>query len=173
MADSAVGILNQVGPGAGIGKGIWRPLKASEVVEKGTMGIITAGYVLDGTDAASSLFAGVFTGEAGRVNEFGEIAPYPNDVSANGIITANGTDGITFARMHTKGLFFFSCGASVDATSLGVECEIDDNQTVDLAAGTTNHVKCGYIVGWRVNGQNWKKFASGCLAIVRIDAHCR
>lgn len=175
MADSAVGLSNQVGVGTGIGKGIWRPLKASEVVEKGTMGIFTAGYVLDGTDAASSLFAGIFTGEAGRADAAtGRIVPYPQDQTGDGIITASGTDGVTFARMHTKGLFRFTpVNTAAGATSLGKECEISSNQEVDLAAGTTNHVLCGYIVGWSIGGKDWVKYASGALAIVRIDIHCR
>lgn len=175
MADSAVGLSNQVGVGTGIGKGIWRPLKANEVVEKGTIGIIVSGYVLDGSDTSGGLMAGIFTGEAGRADAAtGRIVPYPTDQTGDGIITASGTDGVTFARMHTKGLFRFTpLNTANQADALGKECTISSNQEIDLAAGTTNDVACGYIVGWSIGGKDWVKYASGALAIVRIDIHCR
>jgi hypothetical protein len=85
----------------------------------------TAGYATNGADTASFLFAGV--------------AYETVDNSA-------GAAGDKSIRVEKTGDFEFAFGAGNAAQALvGTAVYITDNQTVDLAATTTNDVLVGYI----------------------------
>lgn len=149
MASATAAISSMVKSGVVNGRGVPTPMKASASGYKGCMGIFTSGYCLDASDAASSVFAGVFAED----------------------VTGGATDGVVFGKLLKTGIFAFGAPNGA-ATDLGKECTISSNQEVDLAAATTNDVACGKIVGWQVNGVNWVKFATGAKALVKINGYC-
>jgi hypothetical protein len=125
--------------------GMLKSMKMAAVsIPKGVLACInTSGYVTNGADTANYLFAGVSYEAA--------------DNSA-------GSAGDREIRVEKKGEHTFVFGAGNAAqTSIGKECCITDNQTVDDAATTTNDVKCGVIA----------EVISATLVRVRIDNYAK
>jgi hypothetical protein len=113
-------------------------LEAGDVVYKGTLGMRDSdGYIKDGADTASHTFAGVF-----------------DESKSN----AGAADGAEEAKMWKSGVFEFVAASATQAW-LGVTVYIVDNQTVALAATTTNDIAVGKVV----------KLVSASLVRVRID----
>lgn len=150
MSATTVDIYSDYSTGTPGSRGILVPIKASAVIKKGTLCIITAGYLDDGADAASSVFAGVAT--AGK--------------------TGGAADGDESVRVKRKGLFKFAMTGGSAAADLGKELEIKTNQEVGLAADTTNHVKCGRLIGWCDSaGNELAEWVSGAYCIVDITGY--
>lgn len=145
MADATAAVSSRRRSGLG-GRGIRQPVKASETIEKGTFVIITAGYLVDGGDVASSVFAGV----------------------AKETVTGGATDGAEMCEVAKRGIFAFAAASSA-ATDLGKEVYIADNQTYVVAAPGTGDIKCGRVVGWDTSDGKW---VSGAKALIKIDAFC-
>jgi hypothetical protein len=86
--------------------------------------------------------------------------------------TGGAADGDVSTRTRRRGLFAFAMTGGSAATDLGKEAEIKTNAEVGLAADTTNHVKCGRIVGWctaaKVPLAEWQ---SGAYCVVCIDGY--
>lgn len=118
-------------------------VKASTTVYGGSLvnRLTATGLIQPASDVASVTFAGVSM----------------ERVAGN----AAGTSTITLAR---TGVFEFAYSAG-DATEAvcGSEVEIKDDCTVQLAATSTNHVKCGII----------EEFVSASKVRVRIDGYCK
>lgn len=104
-----------------------KSLKMAAVkIPKGVLACInTTGYVTNGADTASFLFAGV---------------------SYEQVDNSAGAAGDKEIRIEKNGEHLFAYGAG-NATQASVSKEIciTDNQTVDDAATTTNDIKCGVI----------------------------
>lgn len=104
-----------------------KSLKMAAVkIPKGVLACInTTGYVTNGADTASFLFAGV---------------------SYEQVDNSAGSAGDKEIRIEKNGEHLFAYGAG-NATQASVSKEIciTDNQTVDDAATTTNDIKCGVI----------------------------
>ena len=122
-----------------------KSLKMAAVkMPKGVLACInTSGYVTNGADTASFLFAGV---------------------SYEDVDNSAGSAGNMEIRIEKTGehLFVFGAGNAAQ-TSIGKEVCITDNQTVDDAATTTNDVKCGVIA----------EVISAGLIRVRIDNYTK
>lgn len=146
MADATAAVNSWRGTGTPGSKGIPSPVKALETIEEGTLTIITAGYVLDGTNAAASVFGGVAAED----------------------VTGGATDGAEMVRLIKRGLFAFAAAASA-ATDLGKEVYLADNQTYVVAAPGTGDIKIGRVVGWDTDNGLW---IAGAKAIIKIDAYC-
>ena len=122
-----------------------KSLKMAAVkMPKGVLACInTSGYVTNGADTASFLFAGV---------------------SYEDVDNSAGSAGDKEIRIEKSGEHLFAFGAGNAAqTSIGKEVCITDNQTVDDAATTTNDVKCGVIA----------EVISAALVRVRIDNYAK
>jgi hypothetical protein len=117
---------------------------AAVKMPKGVLACInTSGYVTNGADTASFLFAGV---------------------SYEAVDNSAGSAGDKEIRIEKTWEHTFAFGAGNAAqTSVGKEVCITDNQTVDDAATTTNDVKCGTIA----------EVISGSLVRVRIDNYTK
>jgi len=122
-----------------------KSMKMSNVkIPKGVLVCInTTGYVTNGSDTASYLFAGV---------------------SYELVDNSAGSAGDKEIRVEKSGEHLFAFGAGNAAqTSIGKEVCITDNQTVDDAATTTNDIKCGVIA----------EVVSATQVRVRIDNYAR
>lgn len=108
----------------------------------GTLVITTAGYGFTGADTASSEFGGVLV-----------------EPVAVGDLTA---------RVRRKGVYAFDMTGGSAASDLGKEVEVKTNSEVGLAGDTTNHVKCGRIIGWDTVDGIW---TSGAKCLVCIDGY--
>ena len=122
-----------------------KSLKMAAVkMPKGVLACInTSGYVTNGADTASFLFAGV---------------------SYEDVDNSAGSAGNMEIRIEKTGehLFVFGAGNAAQ-TSIGKEVCVTDNQTVDDAATTTNDIKCGVIA----------EVISAGLVRVRIDNYTK
>lgn len=148
MADSAVGLNSFRTMGLTSGKGFKTPVKASEVIEPGTLVIITAGYALDGSNSASSVFGGVSAEKE--------------------IITGGAADGDVMIRLHRRGIFAFGAASSA-ATDLGKQVYLADNSNYVVAAPGTGDILIGRVVGWDTTDGLW---VSGAKALIKIDSFC-
>lgn len=122
-----------------------KSLKISNVkIPKGVLACVnTSGYVTNGSDTASYLFAGV---------------------SYEQVDNSAGSAGDKEIRVEKTGEHTFAFGAgNATQASVGKEVCITDNQTVDDAATTTNDIKCGAIT----------EVLSASLVRVRIDNYAR
>lgn len=111
------------------GKLIAYPLGAAKTIYQGALVVTdgTTGLLEAGTDAASKNFVGI-------AYESGE----------NG----SGAAAAISCRVRKTGTFLFALtGTAVSNAAIGKAAYISDDNTVALAATTTNDVLCGYIVG--------------------------
>jgi len=89
----------------------------------------TSGYLVEGSDTASEIFAGVGAEEV------------DNSAGASGALTA---------KVYTDGIFDFTLqGGGAAVTDIGTRVFVKDNQTVAKAADATNDIPCGTIVAIR------------------------
>lgn len=70
--------------------------------------------------------------------------------TASGIVMGVSTQAVDTALGHTKcpvkrGRFWFANNGNITAAKIGLQCTVVDNQTVGLAADTTNDVIAGTI----------------------------
>lgn len=153
MAATDVGILdNYYGTGVPGSNGWLVPVGAAVAtppepdIKEGTLTIITAGFLLDGADSATSVFGGIATED----------------------VVAGAADGDVTTRTRRHGIFAFAMTGGSAEADLGKEVEIKTNAEVGLAADTTNHVKCGRIIGWdTVDGL----FATGAKCLICINGY--
>ena len=103
------------------------PVAASQKIFGGALVAVNAdGYALEGSDTAGLIFQGVAMGQAD--NSFG----------------ANGAISVVVRR---KGLV--KCViAAITQANVGDKVYLVDDQTVGLAATTTNDILCGKIAGY-------------------------
>lgn len=71
--------------------------------------------------------------------------------TANGLVMGISAQQVDTAVGHTKcpikrGDYWFNNNGNITAAKIGLFCEVVDNQTVGLAADTTNHVVAGEIL---------------------------
>jgi hypothetical protein len=108
------------------GKVIPLPVVANDCIFGGSLTAVNAaGYLNPGSDTAGLIFAGVADDRA------------DNTGGAAGDINCN-------VRRH--GLYLFAIAAATVA-NIGDDAYLVDDQTVGLAATTTNDIKCGTIWG--------------------------
>lgn len=121
------------------GEMIEYPVKASVTIYKGAIVAIdtSTGYVCPGTDATSRIFAGIAVEKADN---------------------SSGSNGDETVRVYRKGVFQLACSSAAQ-TWVGKKVYIVDDNTVALAATTTNDVLVGTVVS----------FESSTLVKVAID----
>ena len=99
------------------------PVKAAAHIKKGSLVCAdNTGYVRPGSDSANFVFLGVALEEADN--------------------TA-GADGDIAVRLQCLGIFSFGKSGAITQASVGQALCIVDDQTVALAAATTNDIPCG------------------------------
>ena len=83
-----------------------------------------------------------------RLSSDGKVQPGGDTASTTfgGVAVRRALAADTHVDTYTEGEFLFTFGAgSLTAASIGVEVYITDESTVDVAATTTNDIKCGII----------------------------
>lgn len=93
-----------------------------------------AGYALPGSDTAGLIFHGVADARADNTG---------------------GAAGDIDVVVRRKGVFLFAMGTAITIANVGDTVYLVDDQTVDLAANTTNDIKCGTIVEYYSTTQAW------------------
>lgn len=102
------------------------PIEAGDVIYAGTLVIRDAdGYALKGADTASCTFAGV---------------------AADTVSNAGAADGAAEVAVYVEGTYEFAFSGTASQATVGVAVYVVDNQTVALAATTTNDVLVGKVV---------------------------
>lgn len=97
----------------------------NDCIYAGTLVSVNAeGYAVPGADTLGQIFQGVAEARA------------DNTGGANGAIKV---------RVRRKGLFKFTLGTAITIANVGDAVCLVDDQTVDLAANTTNDIACGTI----------------------------
>lgn len=114
------------------------PMSAVKIWKGTLVAINTSGYAAKGADTASFLFAGV--------------AYETVDNSA-------GAAGDKKIRVEKTGEYLFNFSGTASQADLGKAVYLVDDNTVALAATTTNDVLCGYI----------QEFVSASTVRIRID----
>jgi len=102
------------------------PVKASTKIVEGALVNLTGGYATNATDTASDIFVGV-----------------ADETADNSAVAV---DGNIRVKVVPKGVIEVVAGFSAAATDCGVKVYAMDNQTVGLAATTTNDILVGRIV---------------------------
>lgn len=99
------------------------PVKAATRIYKGSLVCADAtGYAVPGADTAGYTFFGVAIEDADN---------------------SSGAAGALSVRVQTSGIFSFAKSGSITQASCGAQLCIVDDQTVGLAATTTNDIACG------------------------------
>ncbi len=102
------------------------PVDDGDTIYAGTLVMVnTAGFAVKGADTASNLFVGV---------------------AADTVNNASGADGDKKVAVYTEGTFEFAFSGTAAQADVGKSVYAVDNQTVALAATTTNDVLVGKIV---------------------------
>ncbi|MGA2191750.1 MAG: hypothetical protein ABSG42_00015 [Nitrospirota bacterium] len=100
------------------------PVKGGVVIYAGGMVCIgTDGYAVPAADTAGLTFVGVSRGH---------------------VHNTNGASGAVMVEVWRKGCFEFST-AGMTLANVGAAIYAEDDQTVALSAGSTNHVACGTV----------------------------
>ena len=104
------------------------PVKASTTIYKGALVAIdtSTGYAVPASDAANRIFVGVAVEKADN---------------------SSGSSGDETVRVFRTGTFQFNC-SSADQTWVGKKVYAVDDNTVALAATTTNDVLVGVVVSY-------------------------
>ena len=100
--------------------------EATKILEGALVSVNAAGYAVNATDAANDRVVGVATKTADNTS---------------------GADGDIHVEVWTDGVHDFVSGFSATIANVGDKVYVVDNQTVDLAATTTNDVLVGIVVG--------------------------
>jgi len=117
------------------------PVAESTKALCGTLKNLNAsGYLEEATDAASKVFLGV---------------------GAEEVDNSSGSDGDKRAQVHTDGIFLFTLSGGAAITDIGTNVYVKDNQTVAKAAGASNDVPCGTIVGYHSSTKVWVDISIG------------
>ena len=96
-----------------------------DIVYKGALVMVSAaGYAIAGDDTADCFFVGL---------------------SLKEVDNSSGSAGDTSVRVNREGTYVYACTGMTQA-NVGDTVYIVDDQTVGLAATTTNDVQCGTIV---------------------------
>lgn len=126
--------------GRDIGRAVPAKVKASTTVYGGSLvaRLTSTGLIQPGADTASTTFAGVL-----REHKTGNAS------------------GTTACEVWQEGDFEFGFSGTATEADCGKLVYLVDDQTVALAATTTNDIACGYIT----------EYVSASKVMVRIDAH--
>ena len=101
------------------------PVKAAVRIYKGSLVCAdSTGFAVPGADTASYVFLGIALEEANNTS---------------------GANGAQTVRVQTLGVFSFAKSGSITQANVGVNLYIADDQTVALAATTTNDILCGQL----------------------------
>ena len=114
--------------GTALGATARMPIEAGETIYNGAIVCLDAdGYVLPGADTAGFIFLGVAQEEMDN---------------------ASGADGAEDVLVSIGGhlLTCVHAAGSQTQANVGDEATIEDDQTVDVAANTTNDIACGRIL---------------------------
>jgi hypothetical protein len=102
-----------------------QPVKGGSRIYKGSLVCAdSTGYAVPGADTANFVFLGIALEEANNIG------------GANGAISV---------RVQTLGVFSFAKSGSITQANVGANLYIVDDQTVALAATTTNDILCGQL----------------------------
>lgn len=103
-----------------------QPVDDGDIIYAGALAAYNAGgYLVPGSDTAALVFAGVSL-------------DYANNSA--------GADGAVSARVRRKGVYKMAFSGSISQANVGNKVFLVDDQTVGLAATTTNDIFCGVIV---------------------------
>ncbi len=111
------------------------PVAGSTKIYKGSLvALNTSGYAVPGADTANFIFAGVAHEQADN--------------------SGSATNGAKTVRVLGKGIFSFAA-SGMAITNVGTAVFIVDDQTVGLAATTTNDIPCGKIADFESATEVW------------------
>lgn len=115
------------------------PVAAAAQIYKGSLVCANAdGYAVPGADTAGFVFLGVALEEADN---------------------GTGSAGELSVKILTHGVFSFNKAGTITQASLGAKVYISDDQTVALAATTTNDIPCGRIEALDGAGALWVRIS--------------
>ncbi len=111
------------------------PVGAGKIIYGGALTCVNAnGFAVPGADTAGLIFMGV---------------------SQERKDNASGADGEQSVVVRRKGLFKVTMGTAISQANVGDKVCLVDDQTVDLAANTTNDIPCGIIAGYIDTTHAW------------------
>lgn len=111
------------------------PVKASTTIYSGALVAVDAnGWALPGADTAGLVFQGV-----------------ANQAADN----SSGSNGDKTVVVSRTGLWKLTLGSTISQANVGDKVYLSDDQTVDLAANTTNDVLVGVIAGFIDSTHAW------------------
>ncbi len=111
------------------------PVKGAAHIYKGSIVCADAtGYAVAGADTAGYTVLGVALEE---------------------VDNTGGADGVLTVRVQTMGVFSFALGGSAAQADLGADVYVADDQSVALAADTTNDVPVGRLESLDGTGHAW------------------
>lgn len=99
--------------------------EATKIFEGALVSVNAAGYLVNATDAANDLFVGV---------------------ADETVDNTSGADGALECKVRIGGVIDVASAATLTIANVGDQVMVSDNQTVDLAANTTNDVLVGRVV---------------------------
>lgn len=115
------------------------PVVADDIIYGGSLvAVNAAGYALPGSDTAGLIFQGVAEARADN---------------------AGGAAGDINVEVRRRGVFKLTAGSAVAQANVGDPVYLVDDQTVDIAADTTNDIFCGVIVGFIDSTHVWVDIA--------------
>ena len=111
------------------------PVGADVTIYGGALVMFNAdGYVVPGADTVGCIFAGV---------------------SAKQTKNSPGANGDKTAEFWCEGLFMVTLGSAISQANVGDKVYLVDDQTVELAAQTTNDIYCGVIAEYLDSTHAW------------------
>ena len=120
-----------------------QPVVANDCIYGGTLvANNAAGYLNPGSDTAGLIFAGVSMERADNTG---------------------GAAGAIKCRVRRKGMYLFALGTAITIANVGDKVFLVDDQTVDLAANTTNDIYCGVIAEYYSTAKAWIDIEPGVL----------
>lgn len=102
------------------------PVATDTTIYKGSLVMLnSSGYAIPGADTASCVFVGV---------------------AQEQVVVASGADnGSKYVKVMRQGCYRFGYGGTAAITDIGTMVYLVDDQTVNVAASTTNDIPCGKI----------------------------
>ena len=94
----------------------------------------SSGYIIPGADTASCIFAGVVNKQ---------------------VDNSSGSSGDKTVEFWRNGLFLVTLGHTISQANVGDQVYLSDDQTVDVAAQTTNDIYCGIIAEYVDTTHAW------------------
>lgn len=120
------------------------PVKGSTTIYAGAMVSVGAdGYAVPASDATGQIFMGI---------------------ALEHVDNSSGSDGDKSVVVRRAGLVKISAGSTISQANVGDKVYAVDDQTVDIAANTTNDILVGKIAAFSSSSAAWIDIGAGVLA---------